>query len=57
MLLAARIAGLSLLLSLSGCSFNRSDFVTGADGRPQAELSDSAKIVNSAFPPKFKISY
>jgi hypothetical protein len=39
-----------LCLAFAGCSFNRADFVTGADGKPkQDEMSDDGKTVSSTL--------
>lgn len=42
------ILGCVVCLFLAGCSFNRSDLVTGADGKPKAdEMSDDGKTVGN----------
>jgi hypothetical protein len=44
------ILGILLCLACAGCAFNRSDFVTGPDGRPQQEqMSDDGKTVGSVL--------
>lgn len=48
---------LAVLLGLSGCSFQRTDFVCGPDGKPQGELSTSAKTVKAVFPPHLTVNY
>lgn len=52
-----RLACLLSLFAMSGCAFNRTDFVTGPDGKPQGELSDSAKTVKSYFPPRLRFNF
>jgi hypothetical protein len=47
-----------LLISLGGCAFKRSDFVCGADGKPEGELSPSAKTAAALMGgPKVRINY
>jgi hypothetical protein len=37
-------------LCFLGCAFNRADFVTGPDGKPQTqEMSDDGKTVGKVF--------
>ena len=46
------------ILWLSGCAFKRSDFVCGADGKPEGELSTSAKVAGAvAGGPRVRVNY
>ena len=54
----AMIAFLALLLVFAGCAFKRSDFVCGADGKPEGELSSSAKVAGAvAAGPRVRVNY
>jgi len=52
----AILAGLAL--SWGGCAFKRSDFVCGADGKPEGELSNSGKVAGAiAGGPRVRVNY
>lgn len=54
MLTALLLYGLAML----GCAFKRSDFVCGADGKPEGELSTSAKVAGAvAGGPRVRVNY
>ena len=48
----------AIALSWSGCAFKRSDFVCGADGKPEGDLSSSAKVAGPvAGGPRVRVNY
>jgi hypothetical protein len=50
MIMHRAILGILLCLAFVGCAFNRSDFVTGSDGKPQQDqMSDDGKTVGSVL--------
>jgi hypothetical protein len=52
------VAVLAYVLAVAGCAFKRSDFVCGPDGKPEGELSDSAKVVGAvAGGPRLAVKY
>jgi hypothetical protein len=48
-------------LSLAGCAFNRSDFVTGPNGKPNdSQMSDTGKAVGDVVKnrgPSYRFSF
>ena len=39
------LACLFICLTCGGCAFKRSDFVSGPNGQPSEEISDSGKVL------------